>query len=248
MARCLIVQHAEPEKPYAIGDALEMAGVEVLPCCTYKFEPLPEHINDFEGLVVMGGPMSAMSDEGFASRRKELELLAEAVQLGVPTLGICLGAQLLAKACGGQATPGGAGPEIGWRPMRFSDAAGTDPLVAGVPSELDVLHWHGDTYEPPPGALRLASSSSYPEQAFRIGDSAWGLQFHIEVDEAAVDAFLEAFGQDAVGAGTTPHAIRAATREAIGQLLPHRDEILRRFASLVAARTRSKGEHSRAQT
>ncbi len=238
MACCLVIEHVEPERPYAIGDSLESASVEVRPCRTYKADQLPEHIDGFDGLVVMGGPMSAMSDEGFATRRNEVELLAEAVQLGVPTLGMCLGAQLLATASGGQVTAGGAGPEIGWRPVRFSDSAGTDPLFAGVPKELTVLHWHGDTYELPPGAMRLASSSLYPEQAFRIGHGAWGLQFHIEVNEAAVEAFLEAFGQDATEAGTTPNAIQAATPDAVAQLLPHRDKILRRFASLVTARAR----------
>lgn len=236
MPACLIVQHIEPERSYAIGNTLVAAGIEIVECRTYAADPLPRRIEDFDGLVVMGGPMSAMSDEGFETRHNEMNLLAEAVALAVPTLGMCLGAQLLAAACGGRVVAGEAGPEIGWAPVRFSDAAATDPLLSALPAQLSVLHWHGDTYELPPGGVHVASSALYRQQAFRIGNSAWGLQFHIEVDEAAVGAFLDAFGDDALNAGSSLEAIRAATPGAVRALLPYRDEVLKRFAALVTAR------------
>lgn len=244
MPSCLVVQHIEPEGPYAIGEALIASGVEVVLCRTFAGEPLPRRIDDFEGLVVMGGPMSATSDQGFPTRQREIELLARAVGSGVPTLGVCLGAQLLAVAGGARVMAGPAGPEIGWSPVGFTAEAAEDPLFSNLPPELTVLHWHGETYQLPQGAVRLASNGSYAQQAFRLGDLAWGLQFHIEVDEVAVAAFVDAFGGEARAAGTSPDAIRAATPGALGTLVPCRDQLLAGFAALVAGSDASVGAGS----
>jgi GMP synthase-like glutamine amidotransferase len=241
MPSCLVVQHVEPEGPYAIGEALTAAGVDVVRWRTYTGEPLPGRVDEFDGLVVMGGPMSATSDDGFPTRFDELALLVEAIDLGLPVLGVCLGAQLLALAGGGRVMAGRAGPEIGWAPVRFGAVAVDDALFSAVPTELTVLHWHGDTYDLPPGAVHLASSSSYPQHGFRVGDRAWGLQFHVEVDQVAVDAFVDAFGHETLTAGTTPAAIRAATPGALTALVPHRRGVLARFAALVAAGDRTAG-------
>lgn len=97
----------------------------------------------------------------------------------------------MAVAAGGKVYPGPAGPEIGWGLVRLSDAAEDDRLLGGLPRQLEVLHWHGDTFDLPPGAVHLATGALYPNQAFRWGPTAWGLQFHLEVDNGAVAAFLE---------------------------------------------------------
>ena len=233
MPTCLVVQHVEPEYPYAIGQALASAGVEVVLCRVYASDPLPQHMEDFDGFVVMGGPMSATSDESFATRRQEIALLVEAIDLGVPTLGVCLGAQLLAVAAGSRVVSSPVGPEIGWGPIRLTAEAVIDPLFSLLPDELTVLHWHGETYELPPGAVHLASSAMNLQQAFRVGDRAWGLQFHLEVDATAVGVFASAFEDEALSAGTTPEAILAATPTALTELLPHRHALLMRFAHLV---------------
>ncbi|WP_406129726.1 gamma-glutamyl-gamma-aminobutyrate hydrolase family protein [Streptomyces canus] len=119
-----------------------------------------------------------------------------ALEAEVPVLAVCLGAQLLAAAAGGRSRPG-SGPQIGWDEVRATSAAHADPLFAGIPEHLPVLHWHGDTMDLPAGATLLASCDRYPVQAFRVGGSAWGLQFHLEVDKAAVDAFAAAFPGEA---------------------------------------------------
>jgi GMP synthase-like glutamine amidotransferase len=233
-ARCLIVQHVAPEGSYAIGDALTSAGVGIDLRQVFAGDRLPLNAADFEGLVIMGGPMSASSDDGFPTRRAELDLIADAVARGKPTLGVCLGAQLLALACGGRVHPGAAGPEVGWAPVLLSESAATDPLLAGLPSPLTVLHWHWDTFEVPAEAVNLAGSARYANQAFRTGSNAWGFQFHLEIDEAAVGAFLEAFGSDAHAAGTSPDAITAAGASTLEALSPYRSRVLSKFAKLVA--------------
>ncbi len=237
---CLVVQHVEPERPYAIGDALGAAGVAVDLRRVFAGEPLPSDLTGFAGCVIMGGPMSACDDEGFPTRRFELDLLVDALAREVPTLGVCLGAQLLARAAGGKVFPGGAGPEVGWAPIELTRSAAHDPLLADIPARLTVLHWHGDTFDLPPGSAHLATSARYPTQAFRIGAVAWGLQFHLEVDDEAVGAFLDAFGSDAGRAGTSAASIDAATPGALDALRPHRARVLARFAQLVASRQREQ--------
>ena len=232
----LVVQHLEPEGPARITDALDRADQPVDVVRVDLGEPLPEDLSAHAGLVVMGGPMSAGSDEGFPTRRQELELLREAVSTSVPTLGVCLGAQLLAAA-GGAAIERTGPPEIGWGEVQLAPAASDDPLLAGPAGSVTVLHWHGETFSLPSGAVLLASSTSYEHQAFRLGPCAWGLQFHLEVDEGAVRRFVRAFGDEA----EDPEGI---LREAPGQLARsqgRRAQVLDRFAALIAARESDAG-------
>ena len=237
---CLVVQHLEPEAPYAIGDALTVAGVAVDVRRVFAGAPLPPDLADFAGLVIMGGPMSAQSDDGFPTRRAEIGLLTDALTRGVPTLGVCLGAQLLALAAGGMVYPGVAGPEVGWGPVELTELAAEDPLLAELPRQLTVFHWHWDTFDLPPDAVYLATSSRYRNQAFRSGPRAWGLQFHLEIDEQAVAAFLDEFRAEAVEAGTNPESIGKANPAMLRALAPHGAAVLSRFAELVATHDREQ--------
>jgi GMP synthase-like glutamine amidotransferase len=243
MARCLVVQHAGPEGSHAIGDALRTAGVDVELRRVFDGDDLPAGTSGFGGLVVMGGPASAVSDVGFPTRGAELRLLGAALQQGVPTLGVCLGAQLLALAAGGTVRPGTAGAEIGWGPVELTDEAADDALLNGLPRRLSVLHWHGDTFDLPAGATHLAASDRYSNQAFRLGDRAWGLQFHVEVDRAAVDAFLADFGEEAREAGADPDSIRRGADPNLERLAPWRDLVADRFAGLVVDRRLAPERH-----
>ncbi|MGH7866164.1 MAG: type 1 glutamine amidotransferase, partial [Candidatus Dormibacteraceae bacterium] len=128
----------------------------------------------------------------------------------------------------------GDGPEIGCGKIRFlSDAAG-DPLFDGLPDSVSVLHWHGDTVDLPAGVSPLASSEQYPNQAFRLGHLAWGMQFHLEITAAAVDRFCATFEQD-VAAGGGAETIRTTTSTALTELEPVRRIVLSRFAALAAS-------------
>jgi GMP synthase-like glutamine amidotransferase len=236
MSTCLVVQHVAPEEAFTIADALLHAGIDVSTRRIFAGDSLPSDAAGLDGLVVMGGPMSAASDDGFPSRQAELQLIGEAIATGVPTLGVCLGAQLVALAAGGTVYPGAAGPEIGWSPVDLRDACHDDPLFAGLPPSLHVLQWHGDSFDLPAGAQHLMSNSTYANQGFRIGESAWGLQFHLEVTDRAVAGFLAAFASDLTGGPEAAAAIRRATSPALGALSPHRAVVFGRFAALVAAR------------
>ncbi|MGC8626371.1 MAG: type 1 glutamine amidotransferase [Acidimicrobiales bacterium] len=234
MPSCLVVQHVEPEGPYAIATALARAGVAVDLCSLPTGRTLPSSVEGYSGLVVMGGPMSAASGQDFPTKVRELALLGQALELRLPVLGVCLGAQLLAVAAGAHVYAGAEGPEVGWAPVWLTAEAASDQLFIGLPSELCVLHWHGDTFDLPPGAARLVSSTLYPNQALRVGSLAWGLQFHLEVDASAVRAFLAAFGGDA---GESPNGARAIAEEAeraLPKLALAQRLVLERFAGLVA--------------
>jgi len=239
MPRCLIVQHVAPEGPYRIARALERAGVDGDVRRVFDGDELPPDLEDHDGMVVMGGPMSAYSDDDFPSRRTELGLLGHALGSGRPTLGVCLGAQLLALAAGARVFAGGVEPEIGWGAVSLTPACDDDPLLAGVPTGVSVLHWHGDTFDIPAGAVHLARTDRFEAQAFRVGERAWGLQFHLEVDAGAVTAFLDAFGEDALAGGTTPEAIEGGSPAALAALEDVRSLVLDRFAALVASRARA---------
>ena len=119
------------------------------------------------------------------SSAEERELLRAAVEAGVPVLGVCLGAQQLAAALGGEVRRG-AVPECGVGEVHLTAAALADPVFGPAPTPLPCVHWHGDTFSLPPGAVHLARSDAYENQAFRVGTRAYGLQFHVEVTGALV--------------------------------------------------------------
>jgi GMP synthase (glutamine-hydrolysing) len=134
-------------------------------------------------LIFLGGSMSANDDLPFIHR--EIDHIRAAIVRGQPVLGICLGAQLIAKAVGARVYRN-AILEIGWARIRFATAAQYDPLFAGLPAAQAVFHWHGDTFDLPDGAELLASSAVCRNQAFRLGNRVYGLQFHLEVTPAMI--------------------------------------------------------------
>jgi GMP synthase (glutamine-hydrolysing) len=174
--RVLIVKHVPWEGPHRIADALGAAGLELDVRCVLEGDALPA-VEEVAAAVFMGGPMNA-DDDGHPGLAIERAWIAEAVAAGLPLLGVCLGAQLLARALGATVSRGAA-PEIGWAAVQID--ASDDLLMRHLAPEAVVLHWHGDVFDLPPGAELLASSAATPVQAFRAGN-AWGLLFHAEAD------------------------------------------------------------------
>src|SRR3954451_2592183 len=181
MARALIVQHTPTEGLGWLQEWLAHADVHVPPIHPYRGQRVPPSVEG-DALIVLGGPMGAMEDERAPWLPSVRALLATAVADGVPTLGICLGAQMLAVAAGGEVRQGEPGPEIGIGSVAV--AVADDLLSVGT---LPVVQWHYDTVTRlPDDSALLASSDRYPVQAFRVGDVAWGLQFHVEASLAMV--------------------------------------------------------------
>jgi GMP synthase (glutamine-hydrolysing) len=143
-------------------------------------QPPPRDWRPHAGIVAMGGAMGAYEEARYPWLAAEKRLITEAVAAGTPYWGVCLGAQLLAASLGAKVAPG-ARPELGVLPVQLTDAAASDPVFAGAPATFPSLQWHGDTYELPKGAVQLARSTAYEQQAFVVG-RAYALQFHLEVD------------------------------------------------------------------
>jgi GMP synthase (glutamine-hydrolysing) len=151
-------------------------------------EELPDW-RPYAAIVVMGGAMGAYDDDAHPWLAPERRLIAEAVGSGTPYWGVCLGAQLLAASLGAHVARGPS-PELGVMPVRLSEAAANDPVFAAAPRSFQTLQWHGDTYELPPGAVHLARSELYEQQAFVVG-RAYALQFHLEVTSTLAAEWMQ---------------------------------------------------------
>ena len=176
--RVLVLQHIACEPPGVFEDVLLERNVEIQRVELDEGERLPDW-RGFDAIVAMGGPMSANDDADLPWLRAEKDAIGEAVRAGTPFWGVCLGVQLLAASLGARVYPG-ATPEVGLLPVTPTAEAREDPVFAGAPAELVTLQWHGDTFDLPENAVRLASSPAYENQAFRVG-RAYGVQFHLEV-------------------------------------------------------------------
>jgi GMP synthase (glutamine-hydrolysing) len=184
------VQHVPFEGPGLIAEVASRRGLELRPCHPYRGDSLPSW-EEVDGLVVMGGPMSVFDTAEHPHLARETELIAAVVDAGRPVLGVCLGAQLMAHALGATVYRG-AQAEIGFGSVSLTQAGREDPVLGKLGLEvLPVMHWHQDTFDLPGGALWLARSELYPHQAFRLGEHAYGLQFHLEVDRDLARSWAE---------------------------------------------------------
>jgi GMP synthase-like glutamine amidotransferase len=183
------LQHMVCEGTGRIADWIRDRGHAVAGTHLYRGEPLPAD-DAFDFLVIMGGPMNIYEHRNHPWLPAEKRFIKRAIDSGRIVLGICLGAQLIADVLGAKVYQNPTF-EIGWFPVRFNAAKQSLPALARFPDQLSVLHWHGDTFELPPGTLHLAASDACANQAFALGNRVIGLQFHIEMDEPDVASFLD---------------------------------------------------------
>jgi GMP synthase (glutamine-hydrolysing) len=161
-------------------------------------------------VIVLGGPIGVYQEQEYPFLTAELQFMQQRLTRNRPTLGICLGAQLIARALGAQVYAG-SDKEIGWAPVALTDAGRASALAPLEKIPLPVLHWHGDTFTLPPGAVNLASTPAYQHQAFSVGANILGLQFHLEVQPEMVEAWLVGHAAELVQARIAPAALRADT-------------------------------------
>lgn len=186
--RVLVLQHHPDEGPGTLGDFLQERGAELKVLHTHKGDEPPLDPEGYDALVSMGGPMNVYEEEEHPWLAPENQLLAAAAHAGLPIMGICLGAQLIAKALGARVVRS-LQEEIGWFDAKLTAEAAADPLWAGVEPSVPVLQWHGDMFEIPEGGQLLATGQPCPHQAFGW-KKAYGLQFHVEVTPAILKAWF----------------------------------------------------------
>jgi GMP synthase (glutamine-hydrolysing) len=230
----LIIQHVAWEGPGLIAEVLTGLPTRTVMVAEKSEAELPDP-DELAALVAMGGPMNADDLEHYPGLKAERELLAKAIEVDVPTVGVCLGAQLLARALGATVVRGT--PELGWAPVRIHDPS--DPIVGSLRDGAPVLHWHSDACALPSGATLLASTRATPVQAFRAG-SAWGLQFHLEATRSVITRWLAtpAMAREALEIlGPEWHQrLEDQTAEALPRLAPAARGALQTFADLARAR------------
>ncbi|HSG81492.1 MAG TPA: gamma-glutamyl-gamma-aminobutyrate hydrolase family protein [Gemmatimonadota bacterium] len=187
---CTVIRHVEIEDLGFLGEGLRRGGIAFRYVDASSLAP---ETLDLEGpLIVLGGPMGAYEVDRHPFLTFEIELIRRHMDAGRPVLGICLGAQLIAAAAGARVYPGERGKEIGWADVQLTDAGSADRIWTGFPRCFKTFHWHGDSFDIPDGAELLGSSDKYP-QAFRLGPSAYAVQFHAEVVPARLEAWIRAY-------------------------------------------------------
>jgi GMP synthase (glutamine-hydrolysing) len=233
MADVLILQHVRPEPPGTIADALDNVGLSHRTVEIHRDDPVPETL-DADGLVVMGGPMGVGDVDDRPHLSRELDLIEQALRDERPVLGVCLGSQLLAHALGADVRSAPE-KEIGWDEVHLTDAAAEDPLFRDVDDPFPAFHWHGDVFDLPDGAVRLARTAQTKHQAFRYGDAAYGLLFHLEATPKTVAWMTRAFQDELAEEGLDGAAIRRAAMPREPALRETAATVFGQWAALVSA-------------
>lgn len=190
----LILKHIEIEGPETIGQFFTEEGFAIKVLDLHKGDRLPEIFDHLDAVISLGGPMNVYEEDKYPFLKEENVFLQGILKRGIPFMGICLGGQLLAKASGSKV---GRSPEkeIGFAPVQLTPAGKKDPLFEGVTGSLDVFQWHEDMFEVPSAGTLLASSSVCPNQAFRVGKCAYGVQFHIEITDKSIREWSDEYSQ-----------------------------------------------------
>ena len=232
LRRAVLLQHDLPVSPGALGPALTAAGFTL----EHRFREVQPGDVDAELVVVLGGFMGVYEADQHAYLREELALLETRLARGRPSLGICLGAQLLAAVAGSRVHADPHGMVIDVMPVRLTPEGRAHPAFAGEGPTLEVVHWHGDTFDPVPGATALAGSERQPHEAFALG-SALGVLFHPEVEPATFEAWVRTFPESLQRADRRLEDVLAQDLPRLHAAMPHTHAFLARLAVHLEARS-----------
>ncbi len=226
--RAVCLQHVPFEGPGAFAKALSKRGVTLDSYLVPK-DGLPKDAGDL--LIVMGGPMSVNDPDPWIA--EETAFIRSSILANKPVIGVCLGSQLMAKALGAKVRSGKA-LEIGMTPVRLTDRGKNDPVFGDCPETFSVFEWHGEIFDLPNDSVPLAGSDIAPLQAFRYGERAYGLLFHLEMEEGGIDSLCRECGPDVTKAGLTAQQVKTT---ALPQL-PRLHHLADRLIGHLLARTR----------
>jgi GMP synthase (glutamine-hydrolysing) len=219
----IALRHVAFEDMGLLAPIMEREGWNVSFCEAAVDELTHSSIRNADLLVVLGGPIGIYETESYPFITHEITLIEHRLRRQLPTLGICLGAQLMAKALGSRVYAGHV-KEIGWGPIRLTDA-GTSSCLKSLGSDAQVLHWHGDTFDLPDAASRLASNANYENQAFAYGDNALALQFHLEAEPRQLEEWYVGHAVELAAANVSVTELRAATSNEAKTLAPRTDRV-----------------------
>jgi GMP synthase (glutamine-hydrolysing) len=234
--RALAIVHQPDAGPGVFADEMRARGVELEEWrMSRRGEGPPREIAAYDGILTFGGEMHVDQEDKHPWLRFEKDFLAAVVEDGVPLLAVCLGSQLLAEAAEGSARRAGR-PEIGWHRVELTEEGENDPLLGPLAPGFEAFQWHSYEAEPPPGAKVLARSPVCV-QSFRVGERAWGIQFHAEVTAADAGKWIDDYrnDEDAVRSGLDPEVLREETRDRIEAWNQLGRELCRRFLDAAAS-------------
>jgi GMP synthase (glutamine-hydrolysing) len=221
MKKLLVLQHVAHELLGTLNPLLKSAGFRLRYVNFARHPEAEPSLDSYHGLVVLGGPMSVNDTDRLPHLITEMKLIEAAMRRNLPVLGICLGAQLIAKTLGAAVYPNKE-KEIGWYDVSPTDEAGNDPLLAKFQRPEKIFQWHGDTFDIPKSTIHLAFSSLCDNQAFRYGANVYGLQFHLEVDEPMIHRWLRVAENrkeiTALGGKIDPERIHRETQDHVSRL------------------------------
>ena len=175
--RILAIEHHDAPSLGIVGETLNAEGANIRTLWGEHGDAMPDSPRGYDGMVVLGGAMNALDDECCPYFPELLSLIREFTNQDRPVMGICLGAQLIARAFSGRAHLNGSF-EFGFHPIDLTEEGKVDPVMAHMADHMNLFHWHTDHYDLPSGAVKLASGRNYPNQAYRIGRATYGMQFH----------------------------------------------------------------------
>jgi GMP synthase (glutamine-hydrolysing) len=218
--RAVCLQHVPFEGPGAFAKALAKRGVDLEYSLVPK-EGVPQDAGDL--LIVMGGPMSVNDSDKWIA--EETTFIRSALRAGKPVIGVCLGSQFMAKALGATIRPGKA-LEIGMTPVRLTGEGKRDPVFGAGPESFGVFEWHGEVFDLPKDCVPLARSDIAPLQAFRYGDRAYGLLFHLEMEEGGIDSLCHECAPDLMKARLTAQQVKSAALPQLPELHHTADRLI----------------------
>jgi GMP synthase-like glutamine amidotransferase len=246
MQEVLVFQHDPFEGLGFFGEVLDKQGAGYRVLRLFDGEMPADGWEQVKALIILGGAMSIDEEKEFPFLRWEKRIIRAAIDEAVPLLGICQGAQLIAAELGAPVFHGSV-KEIGWSPISITPHGQVDSLLGYMPENATVFQWHGDGFELPRGAIKLASSAHYGTQAFRLGKTIYGLQFHLEVTPAMIERWIEERSKDlALAPYVLADKIMADTQNYAATLRYYGQRFLSEFIRRVSRSHREPGDRGSA--